>query len=84
MKVTFILTIREKNFLIALNNKKKNQGQGTGMMCDDAFNKRWKKEIRTFSNNHLTKKKDGGYGYWRYGLNTKGLKLQKQVVKERK
>jgi hypothetical protein len=83
MKIIYQLTDKEKEFLVALNNKTKGQRNGwSGMMEDDNFIKKWGKEIDIFSKNNLTEKKDNGWGFWRYGLNEKGLELQKEIISE--
>jgi hypothetical protein len=83
MKVKYELTKREKDFLIALNEKTKGQKNGwSGMMDDDKFRKKWKNEIEIFHENNLTKKVDGGYGFWRYSLNETGLNLQKELLEK--
>lgn len=79
MEVQYILTEREKEFLRALKIKTHPVNAWSGRMSDDEFISHWKEEIKSFSDNGLTEKKDDGHfdSYWCYGLNDKGLELQK-------
>jgi hypothetical protein len=77
MIIKYELTKKEVSFLHALT-KKLDPNCWSGAKYDADFIEEWQNEILTFSNNHLTENKnpwsDGGY--WKFGLNDKGLELQ--------
>lgn len=82
MEVKYILNNNEKEFIKSLYTKEQNVGEWTGMECDDEFNEKWEEEIKTFKDNHLTIRLDNGsgYSYWRYGLNSDGIKIKSELV----
>jgi len=82
MEITYNLTDREIAFLKALAAKETHKNRWSGRSSDDAFIAKWDKEIRIFKDAELTEKKDGGHydEYWCYGLNAKGLELQKKYL----
>lgn len=82
METIYNLTDRETEFLKALAEKPTHKNMWSGRASDDAFIAKWDKEIRIFGDAGLTEKKDGGHydEYWCYGLNAKGLKLQKKYL----
>ncbi len=82
MKITYELTAREIKFLIALKSKDYPINAWSGRMSDDSFRSKWKTEIQEFHDRDLCERKDSNSPntYWTYGLNDKGLELQKNTL----
>ena len=82
MEIIYKLDADEIQFLVELFGKESNKGQWTGMMSDDKFNDKWRSISRDFVEAGLAENKNtSNYGYWRIGLNQKGMKVAQQYAK---
>jgi hypothetical protein len=82
MEIKYILTEQEKEFLKELNEKPYPKNKWSGRYSDDDFREKWKSIIETFGELGLTEHKNPGCDgdFWEYGLNKRGLNIQKEYI----